>query len=139
MLYRVRADCMPQSPPELVLPLISFQCVRDYMSIALEYNIRLNLFWRNSKSILLFRTACQLPIFRQDSGVEKPEAIKELRAKCDEIGRHITAMHPVVPDLKEPTTQGEILRALFELTKQVEVVKKHWRLPGDRMRAISGP
>lgn len=34
-------------------------------------------------------------------------------------------MHPLVGSLKEPAAQGEILRALFELTKQVEVVKKH--------------
>jgi hypothetical protein len=33
-------------------------------------------------------------------------------------------MHPALPGLGDAGTQGEILKALFELTKQVEVVKK---------------
>ena len=53
-----------------------------------------------------------------------PDAIKELRAKSEEIGRLITTMHPQVPKLADSPTQNEIFRALFELTKQVEVIKK---------------
>ena len=53
------------------------------------------------------------------------EAITELRTKSEEIGRIVTSMHPVVPKLGDATAQGEIYKALFELTKQVEVVKKH--------------
>jgi hypothetical protein len=56
--------------------------------------------------------------------MEKPEAIHELRSKCDEISRQITAMHPAVPKLQDASAQNEIIRALFELTKNVEVVKK---------------
>ena len=33
-------------------------------------------------------------------------------------------MHPSVKQLGNPAAQGEILKALFELTKQVEVVTK---------------
>ena len=33
-------------------------------------------------------------------------------------------MHPALPKLGDTGTQGEVLKALFELTKQVEVVKK---------------
>lgn len=62
---------------------------------------------------------------RHDTAVDRLEAISGLRKKCDELGRQITAMHPLVPNLNEAGAQGEILRALFELTKQVEVVKKH--------------
>lgn len=50
--------------------------------------------------------------------------IQELRARSEEIGRVITAMHTVVPKLGDPATQNEVIRALFELTKQVEVIKK---------------
>jgi hypothetical protein len=57
--------------------------------------------------------------------VNETEALRELRARSEEIGRVITAMHPVVPKLGDAPAQNEILRALFELTKQVEVVKKH--------------
>jgi hypothetical protein len=56
--------------------------------------------------------------------MDKAEAIRELRAKCDELSRQITAMHPPVPKLEDAPTQNEIIRALFELTKNVEVVKK---------------
>jgi hypothetical protein len=36
----------------------------------------------------------------------------------------VTRIHPLVPGLGDAPTQGEILKALFELTKQVEVIKK---------------
>jgi hypothetical protein len=52
------------------------------------------------------------------------EATQELRARAEEIARIVTAMHPLVPRLENPAAQNEILRSLFELTKQVEVVKK---------------
>ena len=34
-------------------------------------------------------------------------------------------MHPAVNHLANPPIQTEVFRALFELTRQVEVVKKH--------------
>ena len=52
------------------------------------------------------------------------EAIGELRARSNDIARLITSMHPTLRQLGNPTAQGEIVKALFELTKQVEVVKK---------------
>ncbi|HVK57870.1 MAG TPA: hypothetical protein VM735_03750 [Candidatus Kapabacteria bacterium] len=52
------------------------------------------------------------------------ETIRELRTKSEEIGRIVTLMHPLVPKLGDAAAQGEIYKALFELTKQVEVVKK---------------
>jgi len=52
------------------------------------------------------------------------EAISELRLRSNELSRVITAMHPTIKQLGNPAAQGEIVRALFELTKQVEVVKK---------------
>lgn len=33
-------------------------------------------------------------------------------------------MHPLVPKLGDAPAQGEIFKAVFELTKQVEAVKK---------------
>jgi len=57
--------------------------------------------------------------------VNPAEAAQSLREKCDEISRLITSMHPTVNHLGVPPIQTEIFRALFELTKQVEVVKKH--------------
>lgn len=57
--------------------------------------------------------------------MEKTTAIGEVREKVNQIGSLITSVHPLVPKLNDPPTQNELLRALFELTKQVEVIKKH--------------
>ena len=57
--------------------------------------------------------------------MERSEAVGQMRAICDELGQGVTRLHPLVSRLNAPAAQGEILRALFELTKQVEVVKKH--------------
>ncbi len=57
--------------------------------------------------------------------MEKNTAISEVREKVNQVGALITSLHPLVPKLNDPPTQNELLRALFELTKQVEVIKKH--------------
>ncbi len=53
------------------------------------------------------------------------EAIAQLRDSSNSIAKQITAMHPAVPKLENADAQNEIFRALFELTRNVEVVKKH--------------
>ena len=57
-------------------------------------------------------------------GMDRATTITQLRGDCDQISRLITQMHPALPKLGDSATQGEVLKALFELTKQVEVVKK---------------
>lgn len=57
--------------------------------------------------------------------MNRPAAIKEIRDRTNQLSAQITALHPLVPKLDDAPTQGELLKALFELTKQVEVVKKH--------------
>ena len=60
----------------------------------------------------------------QELAMAASEAIRELRARSEEMGRVVTSMHPWVPKLGDAQAQNDIFRALFELTKQVEVVKK---------------
>jgi hypothetical protein len=57
--------------------------------------------------------------------MERSAAIQEIREKINNVAAGITAIHPLVPSLSDAPTQVELLKALFELTKQVEVVKKH--------------
>jgi hypothetical protein len=57
--------------------------------------------------------------------MNRDEAAQLLRGRCDEISRLVTSMHGDAKLLESPPAQAEILKALFELTKQVEVVKKH--------------
>ena len=57
--------------------------------------------------------------------MEPQQAIHELRERALQIATQVTAMHPLVGQLADAPTQAELLRALYELTKQVESVKKH--------------
>lgn len=52
-------------------------------------------------------------------------AIQEIRERANEIAVNVTAIHPLVPKLADSAAQAEVFKALFELTKQVEVIKKH--------------
>jgi len=57
--------------------------------------------------------------------MERNVAIQEIRQQANQIAAVVTAMHRLVPKLDDAPTQSELLRALFQLTIQVEVVKKH--------------
>ena len=50
--------------------------------------------------------------------------VGEMRSRADQIARLVTELHPLNAKLGQPEAQGEIFKALFELTKQVEIVKK---------------
>lgn len=56
--------------------------------------------------------------------MDRPTATSQIRALCNEISAGITRIHPLLPPLDDEPTKGEIIKALFELTKNVEVVKK---------------
>ncbi len=57
--------------------------------------------------------------------MERNLVIRSIRERVDQIASNVTALHPLVPQLSDPPTQAELFKALFELTKQVEIVKKH--------------
>lgn len=63
--------------------------------------------------------------FAHDAGMERAAAIQQIRERVNQIATQVTGIHPLVPGLADAPTQGELLKALFELTKSVEVVKKH--------------
>ncbi len=56
--------------------------------------------------------------------MDRPTAISEIRAACQHIATGVTRIHPLLPGLDDEPTKSEIIKALFELTKSVEVVKK---------------
>jgi hypothetical protein len=56
--------------------------------------------------------------------MDRPTAISEIRAACNAIAGGITGIHPLLPALGDEPTKNEIIKALFELTKQIETVKK---------------
>ena len=56
--------------------------------------------------------------------MDRATAISEIRAACNNVAAGITSIHPLLPSLNDEPTKSEIVKALFELTKNVEVVKK---------------
>ena len=56
--------------------------------------------------------------------MDRNAAIQSIREQINQIATCVTAIHPLVPGLADPPTQGELMKALYELTKNVEVVKK---------------
>ena len=51
-------------------------------------------------------------------------AIQKIRDECNAISQAVTRIHPAVPALSDKPAQDEIYKALYALTKEVEVVKK---------------
>ena len=56
--------------------------------------------------------------------MNRPAAIAEIRAAYNTLAAGVTSIHPLVPALADEPAKAEIVKALFELTKNVEVVKK---------------
>jgi hypothetical protein len=58
------------------------------------------------------------------ASMDRATAISEIRASCNVISAGVTSIHPLLPGLGDEPTKAEIIKALFELTKAVEIVKK---------------
>lgn len=56
--------------------------------------------------------------------MDKPAAIEQIRSVCNTVTKELMKIHPAVAALQDQEAQAEILRAVFELTKQVETIKK---------------
>lgn len=57
--------------------------------------------------------------------MDRSEAIHQMRVECNMLSTTITKMHPLSPSLKDAATETEVFKALFELTKNVEIIKKN--------------
>ena len=58
------------------------------------------------------------------TAMDKAAAIKQIRDVCNNVARELMRIHPAVPALAEKEAQDEIFKTLYELTKQVEIIKK---------------
>ncbi len=56
--------------------------------------------------------------------MDRSAAISQIRTACQHIASGVTSIHPLLPPLADEPTKAEIVKALFELTKNVEVIKK---------------
>ena len=51
-------------------------------------------------------------------------AIVQIREACKNIGIELMRIHPAVRDLGNKEAQDELYKVLFEITREVEVIKK---------------
>ena len=56
--------------------------------------------------------------------MDRTEASQQIREHCNAIATSGMKIHPLLNALGDDATKGEIVKALFEITKNVEVVKK---------------
>ncbi len=56
--------------------------------------------------------------------LDRPAATEQIRSVCNNIARELMKIHPAVPALKDEETQKVIYETLYELTKNVETIKK---------------
>jgi hypothetical protein len=56
--------------------------------------------------------------------MDKAAAIQQIRDACNNVSRELMRIHPAVPALAEKEAMDEIFKTLFELTKNVEIIKK---------------
>lgn len=56
--------------------------------------------------------------------MDRATASQQIRDHCNAASAAVTKIHPLLNALGEDTTKAEIVKALFEITKNVEVVKK---------------
>ena len=56
--------------------------------------------------------------------MDKPAAIQQIREVCNHVSRELMRIHPAVPALADKEAQDEIYKTIFELTKNVEIIKK---------------
>ena len=56
--------------------------------------------------------------------MDRPTAIQQIREVCNNVSRELMRLQPAVPPLADKETQDEIYKTIFELTKNVEIIKK---------------
>lgn len=56
--------------------------------------------------------------------MDRPTASQQLREHCNTVAVAVMKMHPLLNALGDDATKGEIVKALYEVTKNIEVVKK---------------
>jgi hypothetical protein len=56
--------------------------------------------------------------------MDRATAIEQIRAACKDISTALMRVQPALPGLDDEPTKAEIIKASYELTKSVEIIKK---------------
>ena len=57
-------------------------------------------------------------------GMDTTAAIAQIRQACKNMVTELMRIHPAVPGLGNKEVQDELYKTLFEITRNVEVIKK---------------
>jgi hypothetical protein len=56
--------------------------------------------------------------------MNRADASQQIREHCNTTSVAVMKIHPLLNALADDPTKGEIVKALYEVTKNIEVVKK---------------
>ena len=56
--------------------------------------------------------------------MERTAAIAQIREAAKNIALQFMKIHPALPGLNDAETQGDCIKALHEMTVQIEIIKK---------------
>ena len=68
--------------------------------------------------------ACRQRPRTHHAGMDRATASQQIRDHCNTVSLAVMKIHPLLNALGDDATKAEIVKALFEITKNVEVVKK---------------
>jgi hypothetical protein len=68
--------------------------------------------------------ACRRQHQTHHGDMDRATASQQIREHCNVVSTAIMKVHPLLNALGDDATKGEIVKALFEITRNVEVVKK---------------
>lgn len=56
--------------------------------------------------------------------MDRPAAIAQIREAAKNIALQFMKIHPALPGLQDEETMGDCIKALHEMTVQIEIIKK---------------
>lgn len=56
--------------------------------------------------------------------MDRQAAIDQIKDACNQMSRQMMRVNPVVPKLEDEVTQNKLYEAIYQLTSDIEVVKK---------------
>ncbi|MDB6026894.1 MAG: hypothetical protein JWM68_3117 [Verrucomicrobiales bacterium] len=56
--------------------------------------------------------------------MDRPTSVLQIKKACATIASELMRIHPAVPGLGDKQAQDDVIKALFQLTKELETIKK---------------
>ena len=56
--------------------------------------------------------------------MDRQTSVQQIKKACAAIATELMKIHPAVPGLNDKQAQDDIIKAVFQLTKELETIKK---------------